>query len=111
MKPAVLVARAGCLAVRALVALQPRDFRAAFGGAVVHDTTADIMNALPSGTFATLTAVTAAVADAARGVAVERLASFNAFRRAMLNALMSDVRHAVRTLARNPGFTSVALGP
>ena len=110
MKPAVLVARAGCLAVRALVALQPRDFRAAFGGAVVHDTTADIMNALPSGTFATLTAVTAAVADAARGVAVERLASFNAFRRAMLNALMSDVRHAVRTLARSPGFTSVALG-
>ena len=28
----------------------------------------------------------------------------------MLNALMSDLRHAVRTLARSPGFTSVALG-
>ena len=96
--------------IRVLVALQPRDFRAAFGDAVVKDTTADIMDAVPSGTLATLAIVAASVSDAARGVASERFASFTAFRRAMQNAFMSDVRHAVRTLLRSPGFTSVALG-
>ena len=110
MTPALRIAGAGCWLVRAVVALQPKDFRRAFGDTVMKETAADITAAVPAGTAATLAVVSAAVGDALRGLVIERTASLNAFRRAMQNAFISDVRFAVRTLRRAPGFTAVAVG-
>ena len=75
MKVAAMVARLGGLAVRALAALQPGDFREQFGDTVIAETDADIAAAVPSGTFATMVVVTGAIADTGRGVLLERVAN------------------------------------
>src|SRR5687768_4973245 len=110
MTPASLVARVGRGVVRALVALHPADFRRAFGSTVVEETAADIEAAVPFGVRATFAVVARSAADGARGAVIERTTACNSSRKAMQNAFMSDVRHAVRTLARDRGFTTVALG-
>ena len=110
MTPAPLIARAGCAAIRALVALHPADFRSSFGATVIDETEAEIAAAVAAGTAATTISVARALADAGRGVLVERALQIEAGRKAMRNALMSDLRLAVRTLARDRGFTTVAVG-
>ena len=110
MTPASLVARVGRGVVRALVALHPADFRHAFGSTVIEETAADIEAAVPRGVRATVAVVVRSAADGARGAVIERTTAVNSSRKAMQNAFMSDVRHAVRTLARDRGFTTVALG-
>ena len=110
MKAAALVARVGCAAARLLVALQPASFRRNFGRTVIDDIAADIAAAVPAGTRATLSVVWRSLGDAARGVLVERTTQVTATRRAMQSAFMSDLRQALRTLSRDRGFTTVALG-
>ena len=109
MSAAAVVAAIGRFAVRLLVALHPRDFRRGFGATILDDTVADIDAAVPAGLGATAVVVSRAATDGARGVVVERMASVNGSRKAMQNAFASDLRHAVRTLARDRGFTAVAL--
>ena len=111
MTPAPLIARAGCAAIRALVALHPADFRSSFGATVIDETEAEIAAAVAAGTAATTISVARALADAGRGVLAERALQIEAGRKAMRNAFMSDLRLAVRTLARDRGFTTVAVGP
>ena len=110
MKLAEVLARGACLAVRTLVALHPRDFRRAFGRTVIEETDADLQAAASNGATAAAAAAMRALVDTASGVLAERAAPVNAARRSMQNAFMSDVRHAVRSLARDRGFTAVALG-
>ncbi len=114
MTSAAMVAQVGCAAVRVLVALQPADFRQAFGATVIAETAADIHAAVPSGALATIAVVARALADGARGVIVERAsglaASLRMTQRNMHNAFVSDLRQAARTLARDRGFTAVSLG-
>jgi putative ABC transport system permease protein len=109
MTLAALVAGAGCAMVRALVALHPRDFRQSFGDTVISETEADITAAVASGTLTTVSTAAGAVADATRGVLLERAAQLSDLRRNMLNALLADIRQAARTLRRDPAFTAVAL--
>jgi putative ABC transport system permease protein len=109
MNPAATVARLGGIAVRALAALQPRDFREQFGDTVIAETAADLAAAVPSGTAATVVAVAGAVTDTARGVLLERAAQLTALRRTMYNALLTDLRQTIRSLRRDRGFTAVAL--
>jgi putative ABC transport system permease protein len=110
MTSAARVARAGCAAVRILVALQPAEFRRAFGAIVIAETAADIQATVPLGTLATLSVVAHALVDGARGVVVERASALAGSWRNMQNAFISDLRQAVRTLARDRGFTAVSLG-
>jgi putative ABC transport system permease protein len=106
---APIIARIAALLVRSLVALQPRAFRDQFGDAVIAETEAEIFAAVPSGTIATLSAGATAVTDAAAGMLLERGAQLNLLRTTMFNALVADVRQAVRALRRDAAFTAVAL--
>ena len=108
MTPAPLIARAGCAAIRALVALHPADFRSSFGATVIDETEAEIAAAVAAGTAATTISVARALADAGRGVLAERALQIEAWRKAMRNAFMSDLRLAVRTLARDRGRVTTA---
>ncbi len=110
MTLASAIARGGCAANRALVALHPLEFRDSFGTTVIDETAAEIAAAVPAGAAATTAAVARALVDAGCGVLLERAAQIEAWRRAMKNAFMSDLRLAVRTLLRDRGFTAVAVG-
>ena len=77
---------------------------------MIDETAAEIEAAVPAGAAATTAAVARALVDAGRGVLLERAAQIDAWRRAMKNAFMSDLRLAVRTLLRDRGFTAVAVG-
>jgi putative ABC transport system permease protein len=96
--------------VRVVVALQPADFRHAFGDTVIAETAADIEAAVSSGTLATASVVTRALADATRGLLVERASQLDASRNNMRNAFVSDLKQAARSLARDRGFTAVSVG-
>lgn len=110
MTLASAIAGAGCAAVRVLVALHPADFRSAFGATVVDETVAEITAATVTGPVATAMVVLRALIDGGRGVLMERARQIAAWRRALRNAFLSDLRHAMRTLARDRGFTAVAVG-
>jgi putative ABC transport system permease protein len=105
-----LVVRASRAIVRALLAMHPRAFRRSFGPAILAEIDDDLKAAASGGALTATGAAVDAIRDALRALAAEWSDSLISTRRAMLNALVSDLRHAVRTLARDRGFTAVAVG-
>ena len=104
------VAAAAHAIVRGCIALHPRDFRESYGATVIHETAAEIEAAVPAGVRAVITAAVLATGDAARGAALERTAQLTRARKAMQNALLSDIRFAMRALWRDRSFSAVAVG-
>ena len=110
MSAADLVIHAGLVILHVLVALHPPAFRRSFGAAILAESTHDLKGAARAGVFIAARATVDAIGDALRGLAAEWSDVINGKRRAMLNALASDLRHAVRVLVRDRGFTTVAIG-
>ena len=110
MSAITVVACASRAILHLLIALHPPAFRRAFGSAVVAESSDDVEAAMANGLSATVRAALDAVGDTLRGLAAEWSDTISSTRRAMLNALVSDLRHAVRTLSRDRGFSSVAIG-
>jgi len=100
------------------VRLFPKSFREEFGGAIVEHAVLDCERDWRRGRFAGARSFVATVFDICRSALAERLRPSWAFvpvkkgrpMSLILNGWGAELRHAVRTLRRTPGFTATVVG-